>query len=210
MRYFRVFTGRYGGELTIGKITDEEFADFSSEEYDEYDIGEHFGEWDRDLQWHEIDDIEHLNGPYSDNKYYVMEEDADGNEIGEELGPFDYNHLYGREAYTQSKDMLEYKKPEDDVKNVLQFFSEEKGSFGQLIIETEGDFDPDKLYVGVCETDLAELIESYFYDKIEVEPDFDFADTIGKAYRGSVGKMIMRWHDRYDQLDFDELWEYTE
>ena len=35
MRKFRVYTGRYGGELTIGKISDEEFAHFVGAETDE-------------------------------------------------------------------------------------------------------------------------------------------------------------------------------
>ena len=221
MRYFRVFTGRWGGELTIGKITDEQFARFAESDQDEYEIGDYFGDWELEQQWHEIDEIEHLNGPFADNQYYVTEIDAEGNEIGDENGPFDFNNvLYGREAYTQSEDLLEVhrvlnrviinEEESDLVQKVLQFFSEEKGSFGEVIIETEGNFDPDKFFVGVCETDLATLIESYYYDRIELEPDFDYADTIGKAYRGSVGEMIMKFHDTKNDLDFNDLWEYAD
>jgi hypothetical protein len=204
MRRFRVYTGRYGGELTIGKISDEEFAQFKDVEADE--IIDEFSDWEREMPWHEIDDLEHLNAPYSDNQYYVQEETVDGDEIGKELGPFDYNHLYGREAYCSSG-------PEGAVQetvNVLQFFSEEKGGFGDLLIETEEDFDPNKLCIGVVETELAELIDSYYYDKIQIEPDFDSCDTIGKGYHACVGTMFTKYHDKLEDVNIEEAFEWME
>jgi hypothetical protein len=211
VRRFRVYTGRYGGELTIGKISNEEFAQFKDAEADE--IVEEFSDWDRERPWHEIDDLEHLNAPYYDCQYYIQEEDVDGNEIGDHLGPFEYNHLYGREAYCSSELHIKaYAVTKTVLKtvNVLQFFSEEKGSFGDLLIETEGDFDPNKLCIGVVETDLAMLIDSYYYDKIPIEVNYDSNDTIGKGYHACVGIMIPKYHDKLEDVNIEEAFEDME
>jgi len=209
MRYFRVYTGRYGGELTVGKISDEEFERFNGE--DSETIIEEFSDWDRETPWHEIDDLEHLNAPYSDCDYYVQEETADGDWIGPQLGPFQYNHLYGREVYCSP---WNGKDPEEEARqekvNVLQFFSEEKGGFGDLLIETEEDFDPSKLRIGVAETELAMLIDSYYYNKVQIEPDYDSCDTIGKGYHAFIGTMYTKWHDRIEDIDFEEAFEYMD
>ena len=209
MRKFRVYTGRYGGELTIGKISDEEFAHFVGAETDE--IIDEFADWDRERPWHDIDDLEHLNAPYSDNQYYVQEESDIGVEIGDQLGPFDYNHLYGREAYCSP---WNGKDPEEEARqervNVLQFFSEEKGGFGDLLIETEGDFDPEKLCIGVVETELAMLIDSYYYDKVQIDPDYDSCDTIGKGYHACVGTMFTKYHDKLEDVNIEEAFEWME
>ena len=209
MRRFRVYTGRYGGELTVGKISDEEFAQFKDAEADE--IIDEFSDWDRERPWHEIDDFEHLNAPYSDNQYYVQEETDDGDYIGDQLGPFDYNHLYAREVYCSP---WNGKDPEEEARqervNVLQFFSEEKGGFGDLLIETEEDFNPNKLCIGVVETELAMLIDSYYYDKVQIEPDYDSCDTIGKGYHAYVGTMYTKWYDKFEDVDIEEAFEWME
>lgn len=202
MKYFRIFTGRYGGELTIGRISQEEFDRFK--DADELDLIDHFADFDRETPWHEIDDIEHLSGPYADNQYYVQEMDVDGNEIGDHLGPFEYNHLYGREAYTSDNTRGNETLP------VLVFHSAEKGGFGEVLIESYDDFDPEKFYVGTVETDCANLIESYFYDKIEIEPDFDYADSTGKGYYAMVGEFVTAWHDEQSSIDINEFFEYLE
>jgi len=205
MRRFRVSTGRYGGELTIGQITQAQFDDFK--DADEGDIIDHFADFDdcgSEFPWHELDDIEHLNGPYADNQYYIQEEDVDGNEIGDHLGPFEYNHLYGREAYTSDNH------PGKDTVPVLVFHSAEKGGFGEVLIMSEDDFDPEKFYVGIVETDCAHLIESYFYDKIEIDADFDYADTTGKGYYAMVGEFVTDWHDERSSIDIQEHFSYME
>ena len=200
MRYFRVYTGRYGGELCIGQIPQEELDRFK--DADESDIINHYCDYDNEVQWHEIDGIEHLSGPYADSSYYVQEEDVDGNAIGDEIGPFDYNHLYGREAY------LSEDSRGNETVPVLQMHSAEKGGFGEVLIESEDDFDPDKFYVGIVESDVANLIESYYYDKKEIEPDFDYADTIGKGFYAFVGEMVMAWYDDRASISDEVLTEY--
>ena len=44
-------------------------------------------------------------------------------------------------------------------------FSFEKGGFGDVYVETDGeDFDPELLQTGQIESDMGEIIESYWYD----------------------------------------------
>jgi len=198
MRRFKIYTGRYGGELTIGRISQELFDNLKYA--DEDVIIENFDGWDSDLAWHDIDDIEHITGPFADNEYDVFEVNSEDEEIAE-VGRFRYNGLYAREAYLYDIS-AHAARPEGapapitpELQPVLHFFSEEKGGFGEVYIETEGDFDPAKLCIGTVETDLAEIIDEYYYDGKQVEPDLDFCDTVGKGYYAKVGAMNMEWHD---------------
>ena len=73
----------------------------------------------------------------------------------------------------------------EDVEYVAQFYSSEKGSFFDGIIETVGDFDPKKLVFRVSEYDNGEeSITSIEYDGVDV--DNQGGDTNGKGYYASV------------------------
>ena len=107
---------------------------------------------------------------------------------------------------------------EDDEGNnyvpVLAFMSSEKGTFGVWYVETDGeDFDPYKLGVGVVETNLAEMVDRVYYDKVELDTDYDYNDTTGKSYHAEVGWLNKKWQDSYlsyDDLDEDYLAEFDE
>ena len=90
-RYFRINTGRYGGELAIGSVS-KEFVDYWKDKVAEDgdgDLIEHLQgiEWDdEDMKdpespspgedfycWNETDDLEHANGPFADNDFEVTE-----------------------------------------------------------------------------------------------------------------------------------------
>lgn len=244
-RVFRVYTGRYGGELTVGTV-DPDFVQYWQGE-DESDLIEHCvgAQWGEDddldpdsppmidgenIPWHECDDIEHLNGPYSDNQYFVTEvklhEDAEirygelcwkegvdhdfnihkFEEVGDESEGHDYNHfLYGREGGYASDDEPDWDdEASEDVVPVLIFHSAEKGGFGELYVTTEGeDFDHDKFCIGVCETDLGTIIETYYYDEQELEVDWGYADTNGKGYYARVAWLNKKWHDNRMDYGFD-------
>lgn len=74
-----------------------------------------------------------------------------------------------------------------DVEYVAQFYSSEKGSFFDGIIETIGEFDPKKLVFHVSEYDNGEeSITSIEYDGVEIENMG--GDTNGKGYYASVWK----------------------
>ena len=93
----RFILGRYGGELTIGRISQELFDNLKYA--DEDVIIENFDGWDSDLAWHDIDDIEHITGPFADNEYDVFEVNSEDEEIAEVGTDLEYNGLYAREAY---------------------------------------------------------------------------------------------------------------
>ena len=248
-RYFKIDTGRYGGELVVGSINSK-FVDYWAEKVEEdgdsdlIDTLQGF-EWDDDdmgdndspvpkeefYAWHECDDLEHVNGPFEDNDFHVVEiklhqdaEYVDGiiqwkegadhdyrvqmfEEIGDEERQSYQSCIYSRECYT-TKSFLEEEDNEEEYTPVLNFFSSEKGGFGDVYVETEGeDFDPKLLQTGQVETDMATIIESYWYDRKPLQINYDYADTTGKGYYAGVGYVKKQWHDTQDtyiNYDFEE------
>ena len=164
--------------------------------------GEDFYMW-------ENDDIEHINSAYADGGFFVYEVPADGSD--------DYDHekevyegegilVYGREGgYFGTDDEPELINEEDEDKNkyvpVLAFHSSEKGGVGVWFVETDGeDFDEFKLGYGVVETNLAEFIDAVYYDKVELDTDYDYMDSTGKSYDAQVGWLNTKWHDSQDNI----------
>jgi hypothetical protein len=229
-RIFRIEAGRYGGEVVIGKV-DKEFVDYFLNEYDtserESAIIEHVTSYDWDdgqpdedapipkedyYMW-ECDDIEHINSAYADSGFFVTE-------VTNEESKHDYSEtetsleavqpLYGREAYSMG-DLPDDEDIKDDDNYVptLVFHSGEKGSFGCWFVETDGEpFDRYKFTYGIVETDLGEFIDSVWYDKKELETDYDYCDGMGKGYYAGVGYMNTKWHDKGEK--YIEGCEYLE
>jgi hypothetical protein len=254
-RYFKINTGRYGGELTVGEI-EPQYVDywqdkFESNEADREDLVESIinFEWEDEqtfddvprvtkdfCAWNECDDLEHLNGPYDDNQFTVTEiqlhDDAEYTDGAiqwiedcehdysvdmytelEEIGQYDYPaQVYSRECFTQHIRQPDITEPAS--KPVMMFHSSEKGGFGDIYVETNNcDFDPELLQIGIVETDLANIIESYWYDREPLQPDFDCADTIGKSYNAWVGYAITEYHEQSDlylTYDFSETKQLKE
>lgn len=222
MRRFVIRGGRYGGEVCIGQVS-KDFVDYWAPKVEDDGDGDLIDfvtsfEWDGPEDesipkptenfnaWYECDEIEHLNGYYADSGFFVTELDEDGNEIGDEVELTNLISLFGREAYhdTSLPEPSDYLSQED-IDNyipVLAFHSGEKGSFGQWIVETEDDFDPYKFTYSILETTLGEFIERVWYDGVELECDFDWADSTGKGYYASVGYMNPKYHD--------DAFKYTE
>lgn len=241
-RKFRIEGGNYGGELVIGEVSNEFVAkaitldqsdlvdavlqsdDWTGEDLDEneeHPDPEALPKPTEDYYMWECDDIEHLNGPYADGGFTVYEVPADGSDN------FDYDnevwngeaiYMYSREGGYFGSDQPEVVCEEDDEGNnyvpVLAFMSSEKGTFGVWYVETDGeDFDPYKLGVGVVETNLAEMVDRVYYNKVELDTDYDYNDTTGKSYHAEVGWLNKKWQDSYlsyDDLDEDYLAEFDE
>ena len=232
-RIFRIEAGRYGGETVIGKV-DSEFVDYflaidKSERQEA--IIEHVTSYDWDdgqpdadapipkedyYMW-ECDDIEHINSAYADSGFFVTE-------VTNEEGKYDYSEietpleavqqLYGREAYSMGT-LPDDEDIQDDDNYVptLAFHSGEKGGFGCWFVETNGEpFDKYKFTYGIVETDMGEFIDSVWYDKKELEIDYDFNDTTGKGYYAGVGYMNTKWHDKGEKYieDCEYLEQYWE
>ena len=211
-RIFRIEAGRYGGECVIGKV-DKEFVEAMLEEDQEELIDVVTSAEDEDFKgllpcedyymW-ECDDIEHINAAYADSGFFITE-------VTNEESKYDYSEtetpleavmcLYGREAYSmgtlpEDEDI----KDDDNYVPTLAFHSGEKGGFGCWFVETDGEpFDKYKFTYGIVETDMGEFIDSVWYDKKELETDYDYNDTTGKGYYAGIGYMNTKWHDIGDK-----------
>jgi hypothetical protein len=216
-RIFRIEAGRYGGETVIGKV-DKEFVEYFLEVDEESDLIEHVTSYDWDdgqpdgdapipkedyYMW-ECDDIEHINSAYADSGFFVTEVTGldSKHDYSETETPLEaVMPLYGREAYSMGtlpddEDI----KDDDNYVPTLAFHSGEKGGFGCWFVETDGEpFDKYKFTYGIVETDMGEFIDSVWYDKKELECDYDYNDTTGKGYYAGVGYMNTKWHDIGDK-----------
>ena len=171
--------------------------------------GEDFYMW-------ENDNFEHINSAYADGGFFVYEIPADGSDdwsYDNEVYEGEAIHVYGREGgYFSTDDEPEVLNEKDEDGNeyvpVLCFHSSEKGSFGAWFVETDGeDFDEFKLGVGVVETNLAEFVDAVFYDKVELDTDYDYMDSTGKSYDAQVGWLNTKWHDT-EELVAENMEEY--
>ena len=102
-RYFKIETGRYGGEIVCGEVTPEFYEYWVDRE--DYELQEAMwsdGEDHPDspkpradddeywTAWHDIDDFLHLSAPYADNSYRVCEiKLKEGVTFDEECGGFE-------------------------------------------------------------------------------------------------------------------------
>ena len=242
-RKFRIDTGYYGGECVIGEVTNEfvtktvgmdasELVDTvlsfdnwgGDEELDEnaeHDDPEQVPAPREDYYMWECDDIEHINSAYGDSEMSVFEVPADGSDDYDhenEVGTFTAIHMYGREGGYFGQEEPEMVCEEDSEGNmyvpVLAFHSCEKGTFASYFVETDGeDFDQYKLGMGIVETNLGEFIDKVYYNKVELDAEYDYNDTTGKSYHAEVGWLNKKWHDSeadYDELDEDFLLEFDE
>ena len=171
--------------------------------------GSYFNMW-------ENDDLEHINSAYADGGFTVYEVPADGSDdwdYDNEVYEGEAIHVYGREGgYFNTDEEPEVINEEDEDGNkyipVLMFHSCEKGSFGAWFVETDGeDFDEFKLGMGVVETNLAEFVDAVFYDKVELDCDYDYMDSTGKSYDAQVGWLNTKWHDSQELMQ-ENLDEY--
>jgi len=227
-RLFRIDTGIWGGELILGTVNEEFVQHFVGEDGSE--IREYLMEAedlepddldgpevrDEYYSWSEVDDIEHLNGPYANTAWTWQElpagteegsrESLEENDEGESFDPY---HLLDREAY---HDDNEESKEKHTVKPVLVFHTAEKGGMGSWFVETDGeDFDPTLVAFSSVATNVAEIVESVWYNKEELEHNQEWSDTNHKGDEVQVGWMNMDWHDKRQDDDSDtmvERWEW--
>lgn len=73
---------------------------------------------------------------------------------------------------------------------VVMIYDSQKGTFGRVYIQTNGeDFDMDKFAVSVCENNMTEYVMEYFYNKESLTMDNNYLSTWGKGFTVSVGYM---------------------
>jgi hypothetical protein len=220
---YRIEAGNYGGELTVGEVP-AEFVEYWKHEEQEDLIDQviSFDDMDDDEPedalenpdgppmvdnyWHDIDDLEHQNGCYSDGSWTVTPVPTDGSDdwAYEDSIEVEPTHMYSRECYSSDEVDEEY---EDQTVPVLAFHSSEKGTFACWFLDTDEQFDAEKLRFGSCESDLADLVEAVYYGKEELEANYDYNDTTGKAYYAHVGYVNRKWHDPLDHYTVEQLEE---
>ena len=171
--------------------------------------GEDFYMW-------ENDDLEHINSAYADGGFSVYEVPADGSDDWDyEKETYDGEaiHVYGREGGYFSDEEPEIVNEEDEDGNkyvpVLMFHSSEKGGFGAWFVDTDEPFDEFKLGYGIVETNLAEFVDAVYYNKEELDCDYDYNDTTGKSYDAQVGWLNIKWHDSQENIEkhMKDYWE---
>ena len=233
-RKYRIEGGHYGGECVIGEVNNHFVSNtVTLDESQLVDTILEFDDWNPDIDenaeiedpeqlsppredyymW-ECDDIEHINGPYADGGFTVYEVPADGSDnwdYDNEVWQGEAIHMYGREGgYFGSEEPEEVT---DEVVPVLAFMSSEKGTFGVWFVELDEEFDPYKLGMGVVETNLGEFVDRVYYNKVELDTDYDYNDTTGKSYHAEVGWLNKKWHDsyeKYEELEEDYLNDFDE
>ena len=226
-RLFRIDIGIYGGELTIGQVSEgfvKHFIDKDENELIDYMSDWSCGDADEDIpgpvvdecEYYDINDIEWLSGSVGETEWSFVElpidvepgtrESMDKEHEGEEFEP---HHLYDREAYFDDNDEAKEKYPDDKVVPVLMYYATEKGSMGCWFVETDGeDFDPNKVaYSTVC-TNIQEVLDTVWYDKEELWEQDEWKSTNGKGLYASVGWMNLNWHDTKESRDIDDYWEH--
>tara|TARA_Y100000389_G_scaffold164657_1_gene168505 strand:- start:88 stop:804 length:717 start_codon:yes stop_codon:yes gene_type:complete len=230
-RIFRIEFGNMGGELVVGKV-DEKFVEYwknkSSDELVEFLHNWDFRDPNKPVDksiplpkdsfnsWNELDDIEHANNCYSDAGIFVNEVNKDDLYSRNNEQKIEAYHLYDREAYF---DEINKSELEENIKNnnqemnsyipVMSFISTEKGEMGCYFVETDGDdFDLKKLAYSTLETNLSSLIDKVWYNKKELEMNFDNSGSTGKGDYARVGYMNIKWHDKNkSESDLLDAWE---
>ncbi len=233
---YRIDTGRYGGECTMGTVTEEfvkywapKLIETSAHESGFIDHILSLSEWgdaediDTDSPditaegneiegWYAIDDKEHINGAFVDGGFTVSQVPADGSDdwdYDDDEYAVEPHWLKGREGAYISTDS-EGDTPEGCTP-VMLFMSVEKGGFQSFFIDTDEEFNEKKLVVTVNETDMGEFVEDMAYDKVWLEPNYDQNDTMGKSYEATVGWSTDKWRDEYvapeDDENIDDYWE---
>ena len=202
---------RYGGEITIGRVTEEFYnywADSDEEEFTNYILDAWEDNEDEgipemtengDHYWHDIDDILHFYGSHASSTVTLIDTDTD------EEREVEHQFLWGREGgfFDEEEpdwDNLHQDISKEDYVPVVACMSEEKGGLATWVLELdEGEeFDEKKLSAGILETNFGEFIEKLYYDGKELEDDGG-GSTNGKGFTVKLGWFNTKWIDSLEQ-----------
>ena len=210
-RYYRVVLQGYGGESSYMGLTKEQYEFWNALTEDDGDT--YVVNYCTDEEYEGVDiseDVDFLKVPDEDYRQQWYESPTEvvhqwGGDFGnmhitiDEVDSAEYDAGHVRDVVT-SEDLavwcadneIDHKMdciPEEEPDYVFQFWSEEKGSFFDGIIETHGAFDPKKLKIYTNEywngDDVVETIE---YNGVDI--DNQGGDTTGKGYSGHFWKNV--------------------
>lgn len=84
--------------------------------------------------------------------------------------------------------LLDKKSKLDDPVPVVMMYDSHKGTFGHLVVMTDGeDFDSNKLVISTLDNTMSTNVEYYYYDKQSLSVDTSCMDTWGKGFFAQVG-----------------------
>ena len=210
-RYYRVVLQGYGGESSYMGLTKEQYEFWNALTEDDGDT--YVVNYCTDEEYEGVDisdDVDFLKVPDEDYRQQWYESPTEvvhqwGGDFGnmhitiDEVDSPEYDAGYVREVVS-SEDLavwcadneIDHKMdciPEEEPDYVFQFWSAEKGSFFDGIIETHGPFDPKKFKIYTSEywngDDVVETIE---YNGVDI--DNQGGDTTGKGYSGHFWKNV--------------------
>ena len=99
----------------------------------------------------------------------------------------------------------------DDPVPVIMMYDSQKGVFGHIVIQTNGeDFDPKKFAHTSMTNTMSNGVEGYYYNKESLTVDNNELSTWGKGFYASVG-WVEKLEIEYDyQAMLDEGWKNLE
>lgn len=218
-RYYLITLPKDGAELVLGNLEEdfvrhwikfnggEELSDFLSDPFSQDDeVIPKMTEWGN-VEWSEIDHLEHHHGVISDGQYSVQEIMWDN----DPQSPFEeITSLEKLQAETVRKSEkaafplgnIIRRARNHEICNTkvekstpaLMFYAQERGYFGSILIKTTGDFDPDSFFVEtIMASGAPQLVERFFYytkgreyEPLELFP-FDETSTQTIASGARVG-----------------------
>ena len=204
-RVFRVDGGRCGGEFCVGRVPEHFASRYFGEDSDDIVEAVQRGELcdsdGEELEWYEVDDLEHGNAPYSDGGFVVYE--VTGLDERDALtydARGDALHVKGECVSTRDTGDLDdppsFAEDEKFHVPVMAFHSFEKGNFGSWLVKTdEGGFQPDKLAYHSVDTPVGRFVEHVLYDGVLLECEWDYCESIGKGSVADVGWLDLRTRD---------------
>ena len=200
MRYFTIQLAGYGGETVCGTLTKEQYdfwKDLEEEDiiahafwdpYEENDDNPVFDDSDKRFlgYWNELDDLYHDNAVTADSCYITITEvdslEYDAKTITEVV---DQSFNDFQEKYNPVCDELDEEDVGENSAYGFTGFSSEKGTFGDYLIETEGDLDITKLrFCLTLNPNGDTMLELTEYAGEDV--DNNGGDTTGKGYYANI------------------------
>lgn len=185
MKKYNISISGYGGEVTIGKLNDEQCQILKKAKTEDKSFNEVV--WDEELgsSWYEIDDIYH-NYNVGDS-FTITIEDEEGNEIhsfDEDIIYSDVEFLDYQDKYTETDEPL------------IMCVSGEKGLFFESTLELEGEFNLSKLKIMVDdEVGIPGIYYGYMLSKILYD---------GEELENWGGSTNGKSFDVYTNIKFDE------
>lgn len=181
---YEVHLWGYGGEITLGTITPEQYEFWRDRE----DLSDHACEWElkedlpedmilvREGAWYELDDIQHESGCEFSNLCGVTVYDEKGQEVWSSALGWPELEAKGVQIDGIAQEEF-YVKYDSSATHYLLSQSVEKGTFNTFEIETQGRFRPEKLSFSILDIEGWCLVNGVSYESVVLEDTGGYSTT---------------------------------